>query len=338
LIISFALIVLWRRYGVVIFQQYQRQQGAILIGSGPEMQELKREVNENPRYGLTFVSSIDLNDIEAFDFKTEIVERIYSEGITTIIIDTSNEKISTILPNLYNLIFSGVRFIDMHKVYEDIFDRVPLSLVEYGWFLENISVTRKLTYEFMKRLMDIAITTPLFIGSVLLLPFVWAAIKLEDGGPLFITQERVGKNNKHIRIVKVRTMTGSDSGDAVLQSKLVVTKVGKFLRTTRIDELPQLWNVIKGDVSLIGPRPELPVLVKHYEEEVPFYNVRHLIQPGLSGWAQLYHDAHPHHGINVDETKHKLSYDLYYIKNRSVSLDVKIALRTIKVVLMRAGV
>ncbi len=337
LIVSFVLIVFWRRFGSVFFMD-RDQQPAILIGSGDEMSDLAREVNGNPRYGLKFVSTVDLQDIDGFDFKTEIVERVYAEGIGTIVIDTTNDRIVTILPSLYNLIFSGVRFIDMHKVYEDIFDRVPLSLVQYSWFLENISVTRKFTYEFLKRIMDIIITAPLFVASIALLPFVTLAIYLEDRGDVFITQDRVGRNNKIVKIVKVRTMTGSDSGDEVLKSQLRLTSVGAFLRKTRIDELPQLWNVLRGDLSLIGPRPELPALVKHYEEEVPFYNVRHLITPGLSGWGQINDYDVPRQGVDIEKTKRKLSYDLYYITNRSFFLDLKIALKTLKTLLSRAGV
>lgn len=337
LVVSFGLIVLWRRYASALFS-VREQQGAILIGSGEEMRDLMREVNENPRYGLSFLSSVDLDEVGSVDFQKEIVELIYSERITTVVIDTKNERVTSILPNLYNLIFSGVRFIDMHKVYEDIFDRVPLSLVEYSWFLENISATRKFTFEFLKRTMDILLSLPLMLLSLVVAPFVWLAIRLDDGGPLFITQDRVGKNNVLIKIIKVRTMTGSDSGDEVLKSKHVVTRVGKLLRATRIDELPQLWNVFRGDISLIGPRPELPAMVRKYEEEVPFYNVRHLIKPGLSGWAQIYHDNHPHHGANVAETRVKLSYDLYYIKNRSFFLDLKIVLRTVQKLISRAGI
>ena len=133
-------------------------------------------------------------------------------------------------------------------------------------------------------------------------------------------------------------MTHDDKGEYGTDTKPAqVTRVGAFLRKSRIDELPQLWNVLKGDLSLIGPRPELPELVKHYTEEIPYYNVRHLIKPGLSGWAQIYHDQHPHHAVATLETKHKLSYDLYYIKNRSFLLDLKIALRTLKTLVTFAG-
>jgi lipopolysaccharide/colanic/teichoic acid biosynthesis glycosyltransferase len=301
------------------------------------MDELKREVNGNPRYGIYFVSSLDVSNIANLDFQKEIVERVYAERITTIVVDTKHSEVSQILPKLYNLIFSRVRFVDMHRVYEDVFDRIPLSLVEYSWFLENISATRKFAYEFMKRLMDIVLTFPIAIFAVVIIPIVYIFVRREDGGPMFITQERIGKNNRLIRIYKIRTMTGSDSGDEVLSSKQVVTKVGEVLRRFRIDELPQLWNVFRGDISLIGPRPELPAMVRQYEKEVPFYNIRHLIKPGLSGWAQIYHENHPHHGANVGATKEKLSYDLFYIKNRSIALDLKIALKTVKTILTRSG-
>lgn len=337
LMVSFVSIVIWRRNSLLFFESPERQ-AAILIGSGDEMDELKREVNSNPRYGIFFASSIDLSDVAGLDFQKEIIERMYSENITTIVVDTKHENVVQVLPKFYNLMFSGVRFVDMHKVYEDIFDRIPLSLVQYSWFLENISATRKFTYEFLKRIMDIIIAIPLLVLSLILFPFVYAAIRYEDKEPLFISQERVGRNNRIIRIFKVRTMTGSDSGADVLASKHSVTKTGAVLRKLRIDELPQLWNVLRGDLSLIGPRPEFPAMVKLYEQEVPFYNVRHLIKPGLSGWAQIYHVNHPHHGTDVGETRVKLSYDLYYIKNRNITLDLKIALKTVKTILSRAGI
>ncbi|HEY0220730.1 MAG TPA: sugar transferase, partial [Candidatus Paceibacterota bacterium] len=253
-------------------------------------------------------------------------------------VDFSHEKVAPLLPHLYNLIFSKVSFIDSHRIYEDIFDRIPLSLVTYSWFLENISVSPKFTYDFLKRVMDVFISFVLGIVSLVLYPFVFLAIKLDDGGKIFITQERVGQSNRLIKMIKFRTMSLDDSGEGEAERHQKVTKVGKFLRSTRIDELPQLWNVFTGDISLIGPRPELPTLVSLYEKEISFYNVRHLIKPGLSGWAQLYQKTPPKFSTSVDLTKTKLSYDLFYIKNRSFWLDIKIGLKTINTLLSRSGV
>jgi len=246
------------------------------------------------------------------------------------VIDLRNEKVTPVLPHLYNLIFSGVRFIDKYKVYEDIFDRVPLSLVNYNWFLENISSASHIVYDFLKRTMDVSISFVLGALSLLMYPFVYVAIKLDDGGPMFFVQDRVGRGGKTVKIIKFRTM----APDVPPQ----VTRVGDILRRTRIDELPQLWNVLRGDVSLVGPRPETPNLAKLYEKEIPYYNVRHLIKPGLSGWAQTHQEKPPKFDVGYDETKTKLSYDLYYIKNRSFILDLKIALQTIKTILSRSGV
>lgn len=337
LVISFGLILLWRIYGDRFLHPLIKQKG-IIVGSGEDMKELLEEVNNNPRYGLEFISSIDLNRIAGVDFQEEILNRVYSEEVQIIAIDLKNEKVEPILPHLYNLIFSRVKFIDMYKIYEDIFDRIPLSLVRYNWFLENVSTETHLTYDFLKRVMDVLISVPLSIVPILTYPFALLAAKIEDGGPVFITQERVGKDNKIILLRKFRSMSKNITDLDAPQTDNKITWFGNILRRTRLDEFPQVWNIFRGDISLIGPRPELPSGVRHYENEIPFYNIRHLIKPGLSGWAQLYHENHPHHGLGLQQTKEKLSYDLYYIKNRSVMLDVKIALKTVKTLLSRSGV
>lgn len=336
LFISFALILFWRTYGYFALGR-KRATNAILIGSGLEMKELLNEVNHNPIYSLNFVYSVDLNRSDESGFWKEIVSKVYSEDVSVIAIDLANENVEPVLPHLYNLIFSKVSFIDMHKIYEDIFDRVPLSLLNHNWFLENISTSPRTAYDSLKRLMDVTVSFLLLIPSLALYPFVYLAIKLDDGGPLFIRQERLGENNRPIKILKFRSMSHDDKGFYNIDNSNTVTKIGAFLRKTRIDEVPQLWNVLRGDLSLIGPRPELPELVKRYTEKIPYYNVRHLIKPGLSGWAQIYHDRHPHHGLDTLETKTKLSYDLYYLKNRSFLLDLKIALRTLKTLLSISG-
>ena len=253
------------------------------------------------------------------------------------VIDLQNENLKENFPHFYNLLFLRVRFVDINDLYENIFDRVPLSLLGYGWFLENVSLSANVTYDAFKRFIDLLFSFVFGVISLIFYPFICIAINLEDEGPFFIIQNRVGKNNKLIKIIKFRTMSFNDNEQSHNKKENKITKVGAFLRKSRLDELPQLWNVWKGELSLIGPRPELPALANIYAAEVPYYNVRHLISPGLSGWAQLYHENHPHQGVNVIETKNKLSYDLYYVKNRSLFLDLKIALKTIKALLSRTG-
>jgi lipopolysaccharide/colanic/teichoic acid biosynthesis glycosyltransferase len=336
IIISSVLILIWRFYGYRLFGSKEKQ-NAILIASGNEMRELREMVNAHEHYNLQFISSVDLDKTESVDFQEEIIKRVYAEDVTVIAIDFKNEKVEPILPALYNLIFSNIVFIDMYKIYEDVFDRIPLTLITYSWFLENISMAPKMTYDFLKRIMDVVIASVLGTLSLIVYPFIIAGIKYQDRGPIFIMQERVGKNGALIRAYKFRSMSRNEV-DLSITGDNVVTPFGVFLRKTRLDELPQLWSVVKGDMSLIGPRPELPSGVAHYEKEIPYYGIRHLIKPGLSGWAQLYQDNHPHHGFGVEETKEKLSYDLYYLKNRSFLLDVTIALKTINKLLSRSGI
>src|SRR3989338_4357767 len=336
LFVSFICVLLWRLYGLSLVSRGHRE-SALLIGSGLEMKELLEEVNDNPRYGLSFVSSVDLSEIDGIDIQNEIITPIYSNNIKIIAVHFSHQEITPLLPHLYNLIFSKVRFIDSHRIYEDIFDRIPLSLVTYSWFLENISVSPKFTYDFLKRMMDIALSIILGIISLVFYPFVYVAIKLDDGGSIFIRQERVGKDCKNIILYKFRSMSRNEV-DLNSNKENQVTFIGNILRKSRIDELPQLWNVFRGDISLIGPRPELPSGVAIYDKEIPYYNIRHLIKPGLSGWAQIHQENHPHHGPEVTLTREKLTYDIYYIKNRSFWLYIKIALKTIKSVLSRQGI
>lgn len=329
IVVSYFLFLVWRKY-LFISLSTREKQNAILLGSGYEIQELYTEVNENPRYNIRFVALLDLNRSPE-ELRDEIYHLIKTQNIDSIVLDLKHDKINSSLSELYNLIFSQVRFVDMNKLYEDIFDRIPLSLVRHNWFLENISTSPKVLYDGLKRIMDIGISLVLGAFALILFPLVYLAIKLDDDGPILIAQNRIGKNDRPIKIYKYRSMTTDDAGqEGTLKKENKLTRIGPFLRKSRIDELPQLWNVLKGDLSLIGPRPELPVLVDVYEKEIPYYKVRHLIKPGLSGWAQLYHKDPPKRNADYDKTRGKLSYDLYYIKNRSLLLDLKIGLKTLK--------
>lgn len=338
LALTLLLVLFWRKR-VEAKLRPRELESALLVASGEEMRELEAEINRNPRYGLKFAAAIDVDAVPPHGLKNEVISKAREHAVKVVVADLNSDKLSPALPSLYNLLFSNVRLVQMHELYEDIFLRVPLSLVGHSWFLENVSTAPKRVYDGLKRVMDVVLGAVLLVLS---LPFdivAYIAIKLDDGGPAFIVQERLGKNDKRIRIYKFRTMTTNDDGrygdEKARENK--VTRVGSFLRTSRIDEFPQFWNVIAGSLSLVGPRPELPSLAVAYDEKVPFYQVRHILKPGLSGWAQIYHENHPHHGEAVEETREKLSYDLYYVKNRSLLLDLKIALRTVQTLLSRTG-
>lgn len=341
ILVSTVVLFIWR---VVMFPviNMSRKQSAILVGSGDDVQDLFEEINGSNHYGLAFKEQVQPHTnvkvmVNAID------TAVKRTGASILVVDLHNQAIESAMPFLYSLIFSGVQIIDASKMYESLFDRIPLSMVGERWLVENSSTVlggRKV-YDILKRVMDIVLAGIVGVISLIWYPFIWASIKTEDKGDIFIIQERVGKNGKAIKIAKFRSMTADDHGsygDNNGKTKLEITRTGRFTRLTRIDELPQLWSVLKGDQSLIGPRPELPSLVSIYEKEIPYYNARHLIKPGLSGWAQIYHRAHPHHGVSVDDTRDKLSYDLYYIKHRSLMLDIRIALQTAKALISRQGV
>lgn len=331
LALSFLAILAWRIYGYLLLGPTKKQE-AILIGEGEEMRELFKEINNNTLYGIKFVEMIDVSSFESTLSKEHLENVLKNSNANLLVVDVSHPKISVVVPNLFGFIFSNIKFVELHKLYEEIFGKIPLSLVNESWFIENISNTNpKFAYEISKRVMDIVFGSILFLFSIPFYPVIFALIKIGDGGPIFINQFRVGKDDKEIKIVKFRTMNRNDNGFYDKNNPNKVTRIGAFLRRTHLDEIPQFWSVIVGDLSLVGPRSELPELVRLYKTKVPYYNVRHLVKPGLSGWAQIYHENHPHHEADEKETKTKLSYDLFYIKNRSFAIDLAVVLKTINV-------
>jgi len=339
LVLSSLLIIGWRLLWARM-PQLRRSSNAMLLGTGPEIEELKHELDKNPRYRLHIVSHVvPAEVVVSKELRDQVREFIVKKNISVVIADTRDTHMNEITAVLYKLLFErqGLVLLDAMHLYESIFRRIPVSMLKEAWFVQHIAHRTHSLRDVFHRLIDVGAGLAVAIVWLVSVPFVWLATRLEDKGPLYVEQVRVGQNDKPIRIKKFRTMSGSDSGNNVLQSELQVTRVGNVLRPTRIDELPQCLSILRGELSFIGPRPELPALAKLYASEIPYYRARHLIKPGLTGWAQLYHDAHPHHGADVDETRNKLSYDLYYLKHRSIALDIEIALKTIKKIVTRSG-
>ena len=332
LVVSFLLVLIWR---AALAPRLWHPERAIAVGSGPEIQELAVALNAAHRAPARIAAIIDPSEE---DLAGELRAAVARYRVRMVIADWDNPRVSAGFGDISSYIAAGVRFFDATGLYESMFGRISLHRVDNRWVARHVSRYGHTLYDPLKRAMDIAAALVLGAVSLVFYPFLIIAIKLQDGGPVFYTQVRVGQNNKPIVMRKFRSMSGTDNSSEVLKSKLVVTSVGRIIRTTRIDEIPQLWNVLKGDLSLIGPRPEFPALVEEYVKNIPYYNLRHLVKPGLSGWAQLYHDNHPHHGTEVEATQEKLSYDLYYLTNRSLMLDATIALKTIKKLLTRSGV
>lgn len=347
LFISIFLITFWRlRFYNRLSPKHLHK--AVLIADGSEATELADEVNNNERYNYSFVRIIDNATAAATaDFEKKLLALIESENITMIVANPKGEYIERMMPTLYDLAFVKYEFtfLDFYKVYEDTFDRVPLSALHYNWFIEHVSHSKSIVYDVAKRVFDIVGSIFISLGLLLCLPFLYIAMRIEGKGPLFITQDRIGRFNRPVRVHKLRTMTVNDaaSGTWTKEDKEIgnhITRVGAFLRKTSIDEFPQCLNILKGEMSLIGPRNDIVGLGERLAGEIPYYTIRNFVKPGVTGWAQ----THQHYmGDNIspqslEETRTRLAYDLYYVKNRSFLLDVEIALRTLKTMLSRFGI
>lgn len=338
LLISSPLIILWR---VILFPRLRatRRLKGVLLAAGADAKILAHEIGSDTRYPFSFEYVVDTASTPSHEVIQHACRVAEEDDIAFLVVDVSDAAIQAALPILYDAAFHKRRFVmvNMMDLYQEIFERVPLSLVRYEWVLAHSNASY--AYDALKRVIDVVAAFVLGAASLLIYPFVALAIKMDDGGDVFIKQERVGRFQKPMYIYKFRSMNGNDSGKYGPngQSGLSVTRVGAVLRRLRIDELPQLANVLLGDLSLVGPRPEFPSLAEHYNARIPYYNARYLVTPGLTGWAQILHDRHPHHGTDVTETKEKLSYDLYYYLHRSLLLDLYIIFQTVRIVLTAKG-
>jgi lipopolysaccharide/colanic/teichoic acid biosynthesis glycosyltransferase len=335
LIVSFLLVLFWRAF-VFPWLGLQKTENTILVGEGNEMEQLTAALNMAHQAPARIAEVIGPSGPA---LEQEILRSIEANKAAAVIADLGDARVAAAFSKVYNSAAGEIRFFDAKTLYEEVFGRVPLSVLSDNWLGLNVSLYADTLYDGFKRVIDIALASLAFIVSLVFYPFVALAIKLEDGGQVVISMPRVGEGGRIFNFYKFRSMSGNDRGQYGLggTSKLHVTRVGKFLRASHIDELPQLWNVLKGDLSLVGPRPEFPPLVAVYEREIPYYGMRHLIKPGLSGWAQLYYHNDPHHATDVEATRMKLSYDLYYLKHRSLALDLIIVLKTVRRILTKSN-
>ncbi len=255
-------------------------------------------------------------------------------GVETVVI--GNTSYTDLHRQLYRLTLNGSTVVDAASFWEEINREIPIFVIDTPWLVNNFGDMHKREFEILKRFRDLL--GALAIGGALsgLIVVVAVAVRLSSSGPVFFRQTRVGKDGRHFTLVKFRTMREDAEKDGPqwsVKDDNRVTSVGKILRHTHLDEIPQLWNIICGDMSFIGPRPERPVFVEQLEEQIPYYSIRHLVRPGVSGWAQINY----RYGASVEDSARKLAYDLYYIKRRNHLLDIKIGLKTAATVFRGEG-
>ena len=231
----------------------------------------------------------------------------------------------------------GIKVMDLQSFYEREEGVLRVDTMRASWMIFGEGFHQGLARDVVKRLFDLIASLALIVATLPLLLLAMLAIVIDNGLPVFYTQERVGQGGRTFRIVKLRTMRRDAEADGnprwAGRNDDRVTRIGRFLRATRIDELPQLWNVLKGDMSFVGPRPERPFFVRQLTDQIPFYDVRHSVKPGVTGWAQV---RYPY-GASVEDGLAKLQYDLYYVKNHSLFLDLMVMVETVQVVLLGKG-
>jgi exopolysaccharide biosynthesis polyprenyl glycosylphosphotransferase len=318
------LVFLWHQIYNFFIKSPNLTTEVIIIGKNPKALEIKERIDQNPQLGYKIISIIDP--------EKENLE-LEKEKNYTIVTSLNLNHYPKLAKKLYQYLpyFNFEKFSDF---YERITGKVPLSQIDEVWFLDNLRERETVIYEKTKRIVDVLISLLALILTIILFPLIALLIKIESPGPVFYRQVRIGKKEKEIIIHKFRSMKSNQKENTKTwreKEKGQVTKVGSFLRKFHLDELPQSWAILKGDLSIVGPRPEWIMLGRIFEEEIPFYFQRYLVKPGITGWAQLHFPA----SLSVSEAKEKFKYDLYYIKNRSLLLDIEIILKTLNHLLVK---
>ena len=343
----FVVVILtlgWRASYIRVFTAPQFMRNILLVGGGKTGQIMLQIINnlEPKPFHMVGIIDDDPNKIGAevegypvIGSSERLLDLICEKAVSDLIVAISGEMNGRMFQALLDAQELGVEITRMPVAYEELLGRVPIQWLEADWILRSFvdEARSRGFYELWKRLIDIIgglIGTFIFI---ILMPLISFILLMDDGRPIFYTQMRSGRGGQHYKIYKFRTMHRDAEADGKPQSAREndarTTRIGRFLRKTHVDELPQFLNVLRGEMSLVGPRAERPELVAMFQKHVPFYRARLLVKPGLTGWAQV----NQSYAASIDETITKLEYDLYYIKHRNVSIDMLILLRTPSMVL-----
>lgn len=343
-----AEVLLVRSFSWASRKRKLNSRSAIVIGAGWGGRLVIDTIFREPRLGMKVAGIIDDNSqkrnfsykgIKVLGNRNRLEESVEKLNVSIIILAISYAQNAELIKTLLNLKMRGIEIIDMPQFYEKVTGKIPIKHIENFWFIYSggFDILRRPILQKVKRLVDIMISLAGLLLSFPLMALVALFIKMESRGPVFFKQERVGQNEVPFSLIKFRSMkedAEEESGPVwASPDDYRVTRIGRWLRVTRLDEIPQFLNVLKGDMSFIGPRPERPYFVAKLKESIPYYSFRFAVKPGLSGWAQVNY----HYGSSTEDAVEKLKYDLYYIKNMSFWLDLLITIKTCKVVLFAHG-
>ena len=335
-IILFGIITIFQiAFRYIVIMGVVEKERVVFVGENDYTQDLLESVKKDGQY--VFTASLNNTDIKALG--KEIVE-MYKTKKFDVLVDFTDKLLGDpkLTGKLLQYKLEGLQYYNYLEFYETYENKLPISHLSPKWFLENtgFEIYHNNFNLKAKRLLDLffAMLIGIFAAPVIILAAI--IVKLESKGPVFFIQERIGEGNRKFNIVKFRSMTTDAEKDGpqwASKNDNRVTKFGKIMRATRIDELPQLWNVLRGEMSFVGPRPEREFFIQQLEKEIPYYNLRHTVKPGLTGWAQVMYP----YGASVEDAYRKLQYDLYYIKHHSITFDVKVLLKTVTIVIFGKG-
>ncbi len=346
-IFGLCLISIWRFFYNKFISQSIWKINVVFAGLDKEIEELLKTLHSQPQLGYNIAGIVDENYAKTterfagYKIYDDIQSALNCQKIELIVLSPSLEQDKEFVKKIISHIYRQIQIMPLANFYELTTGRIPIFALTDSWLISNLHEQNKKIYDRVKLILDLLCAGVMAVFFLTTLPFVALLIKINSRGPIFFKQTRVGLAGREFHVIKYRTMYSLNSDGSAETSgpqfssdqDQRITMIGKFLRQTRLDEIPQFINIFKREMSIVGPRPERPEFVKQMSGCTPYYHLRHLIKPGLTGWAQIKHG----YAGNLEENLRKLEYDLHYIKNRGPMLDFIIILRTINTITRLSG-
>lgn len=330
IVIFLILFLAWRFLFNAIIKTYLPKNNLAIIGDKLSVSNLINNLKQHPHWG--YQAAIIIKDVAVLNNLPALIQE---KNIKTIVVADNLGSPEKLNQALFDCLPNKLDYFNFPDFYELLTGKIPVEDIDQSWFIDNLNSGQKNGFTIFKRVFDFILALIILIISLPFWPLIALVIKINSRGPVFFYQNRLGQNGKNFKLIKFRSMRvhGNDFSPT-LENDYRVTYSGKILRNTRLDEIPQVINILKGEMSFIGPRPERPDLAEYLSKEITFYRTRLLIKPGLTGWDQI---SGQYHSPSLEDTWEKLQYDLYYLKHRSLYLDATIALKTLAIILSRSG-
>jgi sugar transferase (PEP-CTERM system associated) len=322
----------------MVKQSFLREQ-VYVLGTGERAERLVSGLRERFTLGIDVVGWTGniRGELTRESVAADLLELARGKGVHRVIVAMPDRRGTLPVEELLDLRLEGVKVEEATSWLEKIYGRIEVENLNPSWLIFAEGFRFSIFFRMLRRLLNFFAALIAMVLALPLLPFIALAVKLGSAGPVLYRQQRVGRGGSDFYCYKFRTMRQDAEADTgatwAADDDPRITRIGKFLRASRLDEIPQLWCVLKGDMHFVGPRPERPEFVEWLSKEIPYYGVRHVVRPGITGWAQVQYK----YGNTLDDAREKLQYDLFYIKNASIGLDLLIMFQTIKIVLLGRG-